>query len=354
LVGLALAIWAVLWLPACRQGASRQRVQQDAEGVAPVVRGSENGLEVAWWVLTSDSTALANALVPYADDAIEMDPAVRSLWASNGLRLVSVPIVELGEIEADVRLAAAAQRQWLGQAPLWTDAVPGPRWSGGRTIGLDSGPLRLGAGQLRLLTRCWIVPVAPRPRPDELLEDPPVAAMRVELLLQHLESRRPSPPTDPLTRATRVRTLEDEGLVFRRLAATLTLPSDRAVLIVPERPDVDWRSMGLASPEPAAAEIAPRVPLDHEAMGSGNSTPPLGRVGKAAPADLPPAPMRGREPEPPGPPTALEDRPMTLGEALLGDAAVSPAEAPPSVSGRPARTVVVLIPHLPERYRLLP
>lgn len=345
---------------------------------APAVHGASDGLELQWWVVRGDLHDLAEfpALQPFRAapatlQRTEDDVSPSDLWQTHGLRVFTVDLADLPELERRLGITDGAstsglgiQRQWLGQVTAWTPLVEGP--SRGRIgIWTESGPFALPAGQLRLLGRAWTEPV-----PQEAASlTGPASGLRVELVPQHAESL----PEDPFGLST-AREPTEEGLLFRRLALTAQLDGRRALVIVPERPDAVW----------GESQPAPPAPVEVGEPQSPTRAPPLGHIvrdperarsipepldeqpetestGPDVAANVParinddqtgpgpaPEPFRGEArivaAGPAGP------RLPTLGEAML----MSSRQASPEGPKRTTRAVVVLIPRLPEEYRLLP
>jgi hypothetical protein len=310
---------------------------------SPVVRGADCGLELRWWVLPDDGDVIARALASYEARPGPVDAAARDLWRGNGFRIVAVPVDELGGVQArlqqlraqvivsDLRAAGvreqdlaavvasmasapATQEQWLGEVPRWTDAVRGPAMGRGTgrpsVVMMDSGPLALGPGRLRLLLRSWAVPT-------QIAGDRAAAGLHLELAPQ-FEEARPSIPDWGIEEAdmglVKPLALEDQGLVLSRLVLSLTLDGSEALVIVPERPETEWGT--IASGEPVAP-VADR-----------------GIFGPAAP------------------------RGVTLGEAMLSAEPGLARAAGGAIEGsglprRPAKAMIVLVPRVPERFELL-
>jgi hypothetical protein len=257
----------------------------------PGVRGADAGLEMHWWIVAGDSGPIAAALRPYLDRPIPVPDTLRDRWRASGLRLVSVPLGDLDAISRNLSLVGPVERQWLGQRPAWTDAVRGPYLPRGCLISVDSGDVMLQPGRLRLLARCWAMPM---PAGDDGVP----AGLRLELAPQHAEFVTPETRIEVDTGLRpRLRT-EDEGMIFTRLVLEMIAVEGEALLIVPEPPHVDWTvvlSGDAASPPPQAGP--PIIP-----------TP-------------------------------------TLGEAMLSIPAVDAA--------RGARAIIVLVPRTPERFELI-
>ncbi|MBX3358322.1 MAG: hypothetical protein KF745_07825 [Phycisphaeraceae bacterium] len=310
---------------------------------SPVVVGGDNGLELRWWVSSASPAEFGAVLAEYAARPVPLDPGQKRMLEANGLRCVAVPLEQLPEVQSRLSVIGAMQRQWLGQAPAWIEAVPGPSRPGGQTIAMHDGPLRLGPGRLRLLARCWTIPVAPRAGSAGGSE----AALHIELIPQHEEPKR-----DELSdSAGRLRlnptpaAVEDQGLLFSRLHVTMEVAEGDAYLLVPELPDTMWeaRTEGEATAEGTASRPA-------GAGGGSGSAPPIGQVVRESET----GPKPGREQAtgdrgrtgPPGPPSAQLP---TLGQAML----MSVVKIPDSGVDRTVRAVVLLVPRVPKEYRLV-
>lgn len=301
---------------------------------SPDVRAAATGLEVRWWVVDNAPALVPlrlspnamrrlqakdvptatvapptwrEVLAPFADRPVPVPDDVRDRWLNNGLRLYSIPVKDLPDLRARLRLVGPVQDRWFGHTPVWTEAVRGPALMPVDTVHLDTGLLRIEGGTMRLLTRAWIVPgsarapelVGPpapagrgRAEPAAPGEAPIPAVLQLELLPQHhvppvrsdeftIEPTKPVPP-------------EEQGLAFDRLTLRTTLGGDDALVIVPDGPP------SAANDDPAASDVG---------------------VG--------PPPPRG----------------LTFGEALLTDK--------PARGAAGSLVFVVLVPRVPASYNLL-
>jgi hypothetical protein len=304
-------------------------------------------MEMMWWGANAGSRGLAELLSPYLDDSVGLDPRTRSLWQSNGLRLVCVPVDKLDTIRQLLPQVGGVQRQWLGQVALWTDVIHGTSWPDLQLVDMDNGRLTLGPGEVRILLRCWTMPV-----PGSEAGGATRSAMRAELLIQHKEP----PRIDASTLYTRPSTVSDpldEGLVFKRLAASITLPPDRALLIIPESPQLDWRSLAqvpadqLDQDQAALAETRARS----DAAGADQPDGP-GSVGqvfrdRAAQRERD---ERTPKPEVAGPADPATDLSRTLGELLLTP---NRSRLEGNVADQASvRSILVLVPRIPERFSI--
>lgn len=353
------ALLALASTPACT---SRQASVSESGGgvggggefaLSPVVAGSAAGLEVFTFLSSADDEQFARALAPFTLEPVPIQPGLAQLWSQHGLRLVSVPITELQALSRRLGLSRSTERQWLGQATSWTEIVSAPERTQSFTIALDAERLRLPPGHLRLLTRAWIVPLTPTPLPptDQTNTqrndaNTPDAGLTIELVPQHRESRTRD---DRIGISLDLPTLEPgaEGLVFSRLLARMTVRAGRAFVLVPERPGVVWD------------QPAPEKPPAVEPAGVSEPAAPAPKIGEV---------VRGKKNAPSGNvPTSGDSEnagspsgPYVPSVATLGDALLRPwmdrsVARPTSVNSplnQGARTVVILYPRVPERYRL--
>ena len=264
---------------------------------APVVRGSESGIEVVWWVVDDREGALAAAIRPYLDRPVPASLDQVRLWRANGLHVFALPSSALDGIRSALPVLGPVQRQWLGLLSEWAEVVKGPELAPGQYAGLDSGVLRLEPGRLRLLARCWNVPDLAR-----TVESTPAALLRIELMPQLAERRRRDALAALVEPSPAV--ASDAGLAFPRLTLSLTADGADAIVIVGAPPSHDW---ALASPPPR-----PQTP--HDAV--------------------PVVPFGPPPPEAP-----------TLGELMLTGVPLDAAET--------TRVVLVVLPRVAERFELI-
>ena len=299
------------------------------------------GLEMRLVPVTSTGTTIGLSLREYANLPTGLDDEAIKRLRDYGLRVVAVPIDQLPQATASLTPIGTIQTEWLGMLYRWVPLVTGPQLEEQYTT-VDTGPLELPRGRFRLLARSWVVPDLST-APDQGRVN---ARLRVELLPQHQQDRRrrldhlldTSPPT-----------LDDDGLLFTRLHAVVDIPDGYALVIVPAPPAADWAD--LKEPAPPAdtlpADSAPTFGPSAE-PNAGGPTTPAQRPERPAP-DPTPAPFESG-------PTAPAFR--TLGEQLLRrEAEVTEnigANKPTYTIHRERSLVVVLIPHVPGRYALIP
>ena len=297
--GIALGgLWAsgVAWLTGCASGRTapqsaleqtRQRGPQ-AEPLPPLpragVRGAESGLEVRWWIVDDSDGIIGRTLAPFAERPIPIHQSVRELWRANGLRIVSVPAAEVTSLrgglwkaqqnvaqrgaweqgitrsEADTMLVkepivGRPQEEWLGQRPTWNDVLRGPVVDHDMRIALDSGEMVLRPGRMRLLARCWTIPL---PGPGSQIQP----GLRLELAIQHedpprLKQRLWDPEFEALP-------IEEQGLVFTRLVLEMIALEGEAIVIVPDSPGAEWGNDEPVGPPPSRGPVEAGEPAGAE------------------------------------------------------------------------------------------
>jgi hypothetical protein len=350
---------------------------------------ADTGLELTTFISGVDERSLATTLAPFADQPVPIAKDLQDLWSAYGFRMMSVPVEQVPSLLGALQTAGSTQRQWLGQAYSWTEAVHAAP-ANGRVITLDAERIRLAPGNLRLLVRSWVEPIAPQvesnvgevtvPGNDGSggaapVARAPAAILRVELVPQNRESRTPEQMLDPLAVNEPRLEPETQGLLFSRLYTRMSLAPGRAILIVPDRPEADWTKLAAEpSPHPskpassstrrsedpdavswtkpsssATAEPAPAQP-DNSAAPVRTGPPKLGEVVRTPPRPTPAEPAKPVD-QPPSEAGPIAARVPTLGEAMLmSDPPVRGARnAPPQ-----QRILIVLIPKVPREFRLLP
>jgi hypothetical protein len=315
----------------------------DRNGARATPDASQSGLEATTFVCGADERTLARVLGAGADSPLLVSAAMGELWSAHGFRVIAVPTDRVDAVVGVLRSGRGTQTQWLGQAYSWTEVARGTD-SSSRVVALDAERIRLPAGTLRLLARSWIEPGPPREG-----ETAASAMLHVELVPQNFEMRRPEEMTDPLALGHPNIEAEAQGLLFSRLYASMSLGPGQSVLVLPERPEVDWKRVAA---EPAVSAKPAESGTASVPAGTGKSAggaPRLGEVvranprisGKGGASDAPAEMMEG----PTGP------RVLTLGEAmLLVDQGTGSGRSSRGVQ----RTVLVLTPKLPGEFRLLP
>ncbi|MFG0257618.1 MAG: hypothetical protein ACF8GE_06925 [Phycisphaerales bacterium JB043] len=259
--------------------------------IAPAVRGGENGLEVRWWVLDDDADRIARELRPYLQQSIPLGDRMSEHWRENGMRMVALPLSDVASIRSRLPMLGRVDRHWLGQSPRWTQILEGEPVL--NQVSRQQHLLDLPDGRMRLLARAWTSPsVGAQP------------SMRLDLSLQFVDDLR---RRDPFARSLVSDAMGSIGFgqVFDDMTIHVELREGWAYLLVPDDPTRVWDSSDRA------------LPIETYDWGE----------------------MLG----PPAPPSP------TLGEALLTTLG-APSETLPR---RDLRAIVLLIPRLPDTYRLL-
>lgn len=296
------------------------------------------------WVTGVDGPTLFKALDEYALAPEMLGEGSGDRWRANGLRVFAVPVDKLEGTLAPLRegaVSASLQRQSVPQSTVWTEVVRGGERSAAQTIALDTERIKLPPGALRLRVRSWVVP---SPGSDDRARDDrnsePEAMMRLEMLPQHVERAAATSEAarDPLKAPSIIP--GSEGIRFQRLKLAVLARGDRAIVIVPERPDVDW---SVAPPTPVSAPEESRE---------------RGRVGEVQRDRAVPGAIDVER----GPEIQEVDAPLagprvrvapTLGEAMLMVDRVGPRSRPGSAEETPLRQIVVLVPRVPRTFTLL-
>lgn len=328
-----------------------------SEVEAPVVG---IGAEVRAWVTNDDAVLIARVLREFEQNTPRINPAEREAWSRAGFRLLLVNKAALQEIQATLtptpgqwglselkpgqRLGsapAAVTRQWIAQGSSWIEAARGPSREEAMIVALQDSRLTLNGGTLRLLTRCWAVPVPS----DQGVR----AELRVQLVPQH-ETRSTPGDSDrfatalekaAIARGTSIQ--RPTAQTFDRLLLTAALRDDEVLLIVPEQATRNWTSM---------IEQAESSAMQAEAT---DETKPAPRPEPALPGQVkrdtaPNAEENsGAESKPPG---ATPDAPRLRGIGPGQDAAYIPSlgEAMLTASGGSGgvRLMLAIVPGLPE------
>lgn len=362
----AMSLCASVLLSACAKSSSSPRDSSgkpsaQTDDLSASERGVANGLELVWWVVDDQDGVLGRALASSSLNVPDADPGAADRWQAAGLRLIAMPLRDMPSITGNLPVIGRVQREWMGQLPRWTVAVRGSM-SDAMTIslaqaaGIPDEPLTLGTGRLRMLVRCWLNPAT--------TDSGFAASLRVELVPQHEEKPDEARAFQSALGLARKPGIEGEGIVFTSLLMGLQAREDTAYLIVPESPDVVWKAERPEALDRDALPIADRsatpAPMLDPARTAPDGTPPSDTPTLPIPyedaphVDAPPSPDdgRGKAELPVKPrllePTARRSAPSklrTLGEAMLTDA--------PAGGQARAKVVLVLIPRIPERYRLL-
>lgn len=305
-------------------GVELSQITQSGSSVdvlTPVVRGGANGLEVLWFVCRDSQASLASALAPYLYQPTPLSEESLATLRANGLRLVAVPLADMGALRDGLDLVGVTERAWMGWSFAWGEAFRARSLPRGATVVIDDRLVTLPKCGPRLLARCWSTPT---PEGDRV---------RVELTTQLVPDSPRIAAFDPLARPAPedFSTYElTRGEIVPALSFEAELQPGFAYLLVPAPPDADWLSIATDAQE---RERSGDTLEDNgfEPADVGWDTAGLqGVFGPAAPA------------------------PLTLGQAML--TSWDPFETDDSGSSRAPRlkAVVALVPRAESRVRLLP
>ncbi len=200
----------------------------------------DEGLDVRIWTLDSAKRAPGIELFTYEPRPVPAPPEVLAAWARAGLRVLSVPTVELDALREKLKAIGASRQDWLGQQPRWGVLASGPHQSERREFIGPDGPDVIDRGRARLLVRCW----------SQAAEDEngqPTSVLRLEVAAQLVAD------STGLT-LTPAPWGEGDGRVLESMTLRTRLREGDSILIVPERPDVSWAA--LAAPAEAPIQVA--------------------------------------------------------------------------------------------------
>lgn len=232
-LGQHLSLGLVALFAGCTGGPSGLDEDGLSHAGPSVLRGNDSGLEIRWWVVDDRNGTLGSILSNYEERSVGASDDSQARWAANGIRIVNIPLKDLGRLRSVLPLIGAVHRRWMGQVPSWTEVIRGPDQPGPLRVALDNGLIELPAGSMRLLVRGW---TAPMPIDDAGLG--PV--LHLELVPQHKESGRRMDRLALGTNLSRRLAVEDEGQLFSRLLMELNIRGNEAYLIVWEEPGVEW------------------------------------------------------------------------------------------------------------------
>ena len=328
----------------------------DAE--RPFIRGDPVGIELHWWLSRDTEGDIARALASHAGPTDFLPVETIERLRLSGIRVVAVPLSEVFVLHQIAPPRSGWSRRWLGQAPDWVQLL--------RTRGIEAGTRavvygsesRLPEGVLRLLGRGWIVPQ----RVERDGEPVVGASMRLEVATQ-LQQRDPRRDDRNIFELPSVEfvtpDLMGQGPTVEQALLELTVPPGYAIVLTTDAPDADWSRI-----EGVTRENIIEVLQQREA----SSRPEDERAGEPEdqPARFGPSPSaRPEDVE-----ADAEDERVQMFETLDApmpslEGAFGPRAAPVPTVGqmmletrdrlsRPMRGVVILIPRLPEEFRLLP
>ncbi|MFG0293863.1 MAG: hypothetical protein ACF8MJ_12030 [Phycisphaerales bacterium JB050] len=326
------------------------------DGERPFIRGNPVGVELHWWLTQDSDGVVARALAPYDQDLEFLPEELRERLRLSGVRIVAVPLSEIVVVHQVAAPASAWSRRWLGQSADWLQIMRSRRVAEGTRGVVYGSEQRLPEGVLRLLGRAWIVPERVEGEEGTSIG----ALMRLELVAQ-VQQRDPRvdhenhfeiPNLNLVTPA-----LEGQGPLLEELMVGLTVPPGYAIVMTTASPEADWSSVEGVTRENLLDELQRRETEEAgesvvEGVGEGGA-PRFGP--SAAPGDVP---MDAENEETqvfetldaPMPSLANSYGPRaaplpTVGQLML--------ESRDRLS-RPLRGVVILIPRLPDEFRLLP
>lgn len=278
------------------------------------------GFESHWWVVEDTGRRAARALASLG--ATNVDDG----WRREGLRVVRLERARLGEFLVEAPPGVEWRRSWLGERSRWTAVIDGRALSEDGRVIFGGRAIAPGAGTPRLLGRGWVEPVFPGD-----------AGLRVELALQLRTDERAT--AFSLEAPRDLERERDRGPLFDGMTLSTLAARDEVLIVLPAPPGEDWAELAAEGSE-AVGSVGGGAPTgDDTGDGDASALSRLDALLEAVDAGAPgAAAFAGAE----FGPRAAEVR--TIGETML----LSEDSA-----GRAMTAVVVLIPRLPEEYRLL-
>lgn len=223
-----------LWLGGCAgpsetaSPAGGERAERVRNAPLNVWFGDE-GLEVRVWVVDPARQQPGAALLTYEPRPVDAPAEVLAAWRRAGVRVLSVPAIELEAVREKVRAIGASRQEWLGEQPRWGILASGvfvPRRL--EFIGPDGHDF-LENGNARLLIRTW----------TQTAEDEaglPTTVVRVEVAAQ-IVTRASGISLQPVPWG------EGEGRVLEAMTLRVRMREGDAMVFVADRPEVNWASL---------------------------------------------------------------------------------------------------------------
>lgn len=275
-------------------------------------------MDVLSWSVVAESADLARALSGMPPPRA-VPASVRERYRANGMRCFELSFEAVEALQQVLPPVGSSERLVIAEGPGWTTLVESAPLVSGARLEVDSGPLRLPEGRLRLMGRAWREPVVG--------ESGVASGVAMEFAVEFETTPERRDFLDP--------TVPDESRRQRFSRLRMAGVEDRAVayVIVPDDPRADWQALlDLPGSPPGAA--SPAMERDDADPGAPGAAPPV--TGATEPTPPEPTP-----PEEPLGPFAARD--ATLGQVLLG---------PAPGSSRRMRRIIVLVPRAEASFRL--
>lgn len=328
----------------------------DAE--RPFIRGNPIGIELHWWLARDAQGDIARALAPHSGPTDFLPVETIERLRLSGLRVVAVPLSEVFVLHQIAPPRSGWSRRWLGQAPEWVQLLRTREIEAGTRAVLYGSESRLPEGVLRLLGRGWIVPERFEREGEPVIG----ASMRIEVATQ-LQQRDPQRDGRNIFELPRIELvtpdLYEQGPTLEQTLLELTVPPGYAIVLTTDLPESDWSRVEGVTRENLVEALQRREASEEPEEGDDSDV-------EEAPPRFGPSPA----PAPEDVEAESDDESLQMFETLDApmpsmEGAFGPRAAPvPSVGqimletrdrlSRPMRGVIILIPRLPERLRLLP
>lgn len=233
----------------------------DDDRSTPDTPAAFKGLRLSSWTLDDRTATTGKGPTPaelafariesHAQRPVPLGAGAVDAWRREGLRVVAIPRSEADALRAELKLAGPLQQQFFGEVLRWTAVHAGAESEFALLLDQPGGPLRLNAGELRLLARAFVVPGAPA-------DDGGVrAAMRLDLAVQHFDPTIVRPDSVDLS-ASRRPNIEEQGTILRSLSTSAVLDGTDVIIILTQPRGAEQLSEPAEAQGPVPATL-PRV-----------------------------------------------------------------------------------------------
>lgn len=227
-----LAFTIVATLAGCGSSPETPTDENRAPADAPA---AFKGLRLSSWTIDDRTATTGKGPTPaelafariesHAQRPVPLGAGAVDAWRREGVRVVAIPRSEADSLRAELKLAGPLQQQFFGEVLRWTTIHAGAESEFALLLDQPGGPLRLNAGELRLLARAFAIPGAPT-------DDGGVrAAMRLDLAVQHFDPTIVRPDSVDLS-ATRRPNIEEQGTILRSLSTSAVLDGTDVLVIL--------------------------------------------------------------------------------------------------------------------------
>ncbi|MCA9294567.1 MAG: hypothetical protein KDA20_12210 [Phycisphaerales bacterium] len=282
----------------------------ELDATRPLALGARVGLEHHAWLTDDTDRRVARVLSAYEAEPVGIDGAARARLRRSGFRVVAVPIEQVMEMHQALPPKLTWRREWAGQLTGWAEVLRGRSVTAGQRLIVDGREVIMPAGTPRFVARAWAAPTSDG------------AVLRTEVGVQVDEAARRDPARavfDPRAALT----LPAQGRLLDGASFEADLRPTHALIIVGAPEAEDWSRVQAEAAHDSGDDVAPVRESETPAYQvlSSESVIDADVFGPAI------------------------DGPQELGVYMLGGL---------DRSYRPMKAILVLIPRVPDEYRVLP